>query len=111
MSCKKAFKFYPDKVRTKVFNSVSLFVPDMSLSLPEIMSQFAFVGSERLSELVNRGYDGDEDSEGDGTVLESLDFAEIHDRLIDITPIVTTPQADDEDVSKDVTTPSVESGD
>lgn len=110
MTCKKGFRFYPDKVATKVFNSVSLFVPDMSLSLPEIMSQFAFVGSERLSEIVNRGYDGDEDSEGDGTVLESLDFAEIHDRLIDTIPIVTTSPFHDEDVLQNETTPSDESG-
>lgn len=68
---------------TPVYDAVSMFVPDLSLSLPQIMAQFAYIGSERLSEVVNRGYNGDEDSDGDGTTLQDLDFAEVHDRLMD----------------------------
>lgn len=81
---RKGFKFIdPADVVTPVIDGVSRFVPDMSLSLREIMDQFAYMGADRISEIINRGYIGDEDDDNDGTDPRTLDFAELHDRLFD----------------------------
>lgn len=78
---RKGFKFIEyNEVVTPVLDHVSKFVPDQSLSLEQIMAEFAYIGNDKISEIVNRGYDGDEDSDNLGVPANSLDFAELHDR-------------------------------
>lgn len=72
-----------ERVLTPVFDRVSQFVPDQSLSLRELLMQFAYMSGEKVEEIVNRGFTGDEDEDILGYDASQLDFTEIHDRLID----------------------------
>lgn len=74
----------PQEACTHVYDAVSAFVPDQSLSLREMMMQFAYIGSDKLQEIVNRGYDGDEDDDLIGVDVGALDFSEVHDRMLDM---------------------------
>lgn len=90
---RKAFNFIPmEDVVTPVFDEVSMFVPDQSLSLRDIMTQFAYIGSDRMSEIVNCGFIGDEDDDDvTGEDINTLDFAEVHDRLLDFMRPIRKP--------------------
>lgn len=82
---RKGFKFIPQKdVVTHVYDSVSAFVPDQSISLRDLLMRFAYIGTEKLEEIVNRGFDGDEDEDLIGVDVGALDFAEVHDRIIEL---------------------------
>lgn len=75
----------PEQVMTKVFNHRSATIPDQSLSLRDIMAQFAYIGNDKLRDIIERGFDGDED---DPTIMGvdvgALDFAEVHDRMLEL---------------------------
>lgn len=81
---KKGFFAIPEKVVTKVFNHVSKFVPDQALPLRDLLLQFSYLGEEKMAEIVNRGFDGDEDDGLLGVDVSQLDFSEVHDRMIDM---------------------------
>lgn len=82
---RKAFKFIkPEEVETPVYDNVGAFVPEQSLSLRQIMMQFAYIGNDKLQEIVNRGFDGDEDDDLLGVDVGALDFAEVHDRMVEM---------------------------
>lgn len=82
---RKAFRFIPwEDVVTPVYDAVSCAIPDQSLSLREMMMRFAYIGNDRLSDIINRGYDGDEDEDLLGVDVSALDFAEVHDRIMDL---------------------------
>lgn len=67
---------------TKVFDHVSATIPDQTIPLRDMIMKFAYIGSERVEEIVNRGFYGDEDDEDIlGVDVGALDFAEIHDRI------------------------------
>lgn len=84
---RKGFFIKPEDVATHVYDAVSKFVPDQSLPLREMLLQFSYLSGEKLAEIVNRGFDGDEDDEFlEGLDVFQLDFAEIHDRLMDLQP-------------------------
>ena len=81
---RKPFKITKEDRQTPVFNRVSKFVPEQALSLREMLEQFSYLSGEKVSEIVNRGFVGDEDDEDVlGVDAGALDFTEIHDRLID----------------------------
>ena len=80
----------PEDAETVVFDSVSAFIPDQALSLRDMMLQFAYIGSERMEDIVNRGFIGDEDDDNGGYMPGALDFAEIHDRLLDDSLLVSS---------------------
>lgn len=81
---RKPFKITKEDRQTPVFNRVSKFIPEQALSLRDMLEQFSFMSGERVSEIVNRGYIGDEDDDDViGVDASALDFTEIHDRLID----------------------------
>lgn len=85
---RKGFKFIkPEEVVTHVYDARSAFVPDQSLSLREMMLQFGFLGAERMQEVINRGFDGDEDEDLLGYDVGALDFSEVHDRMLDLMAI------------------------
>lgn len=67
-----------------MYDAVSAFIPDQSLSLREMMMQFAYIGTEKLQEIVNRGFDGDEDDDIIGVDVGALDYSEVHDRMLDM---------------------------
>lgn len=82
---RKAFNFIPfEEVVTPVNDAVSAFIPDQALGLREMLMKFAYIGTERLEEIVNRGYDGDEDDDLLGVDVGALDYAEVHDRMVDM---------------------------
>lgn len=67
---------------TKVFDHVSATIPDQTIPLRDMIMKFAYIGSERVEEIVNRGFYGDEDDDDIlGVDVGALDFAEIHDRI------------------------------
>lgn len=81
---RKGFKFISKQEReTPVFNQISQTVPDQTISLRELLLQFSYISDEKVSEIVNKGYIGDEDEDVLGVDASCLDFTEIHDRLID----------------------------
>ena len=81
---RKPFKITKEDRQTPVFNRVSKFVPEQALSLREMLEQFSYMSGEKVSEIVNRGFVGDEDDDDVlGVDASALDFTEIHDRLID----------------------------
>lgn len=81
---RKAFNFLPEEETvTHVYDAVSATIPDQSLTLRELLMKFAYIGEDRLQELVNRGWD-DEDDDVLGVDVGSLDFAEVHDRVIEL---------------------------
>ena len=91
---RKAFKFIdPKKVVTSVYDCRSAFVPDQSLSLRELMTQFGFLGAERMSEIINRGFDGDEDDDLLGVDVGALDYSEVHDRMLELMSSQKTTRA------------------
>ncbi len=91
---RKAFKFIdPKKVVTHVYDCRSAFVPDQSLSLRDLMTQFGFLGAERMSEIINRGFDGDEDDDLLGVDVGALDYSEVHDRMLDLMAAQKTTRA------------------
>lgn len=80
---RKAFKFITgSEVETPVIDSVSATIPDQTLSLRELLMKFSYIGTEKLEEIVNRGFDGDEDDDLLGVDVGSLDLAEVHDRIL-----------------------------
>lgn len=101
---RKGFKFIPyEEVVTHVYDAISKTIPDQSLGLRDMLMQFAYLDGRKLEEIVNRGYDGDEDDEDIlGVDAGALDFAELHDRLIDlqaaVVPIPVEPTPTQEDV-------------
>lgn len=46
--------------------------------------QFSYLGEDKLSEIVNRGFDGDEDDGLLGVDVSQLDFSEVHDRMVEM---------------------------
>lgn len=85
MKVKKQFQPMTDEqMCTRVFDDVSATIPDQSISLREMMMKFAYIGSERLEEIVNRGFDGDEDEDILGVDVGALDFSEVHDRMVEM---------------------------
>lgn len=79
---RKGFFIKQEDVFTKVTDHVGEFVPDQSLSLRDMLLQFAYISGEKVEEIVNRGFDGDEDDDVLGVDIGALDFAEIHDRAL-----------------------------
>lgn len=81
---RKPFKITKEERQTPVFNQVSMFVPEQALSLRRMLEEFSYLSGEKVSEIVNRGFIGDEDDDDVlGVDASALDFTEIHDRLID----------------------------
>lgn len=80
---RKGFFIKPDDVLTPVHDKVSATIPDQSIGLRELMLKFAYIGNERLEDIINRGFDGDEDEDILGVDAGALDYAEVHDRLLD----------------------------
>ena len=112
---RKAFKFIPhDDAVTHVYDAVSKTIPDQTLGLRDMLLQFAYIGTEKLSEIVNRGFDGDEDSDLLGVDAGSLDYAEIHDRMLSMSrparPVSAAPAptqpVEPEDVPADEDAPA-----
>lgn len=112
---RKAFKFIPhEDVLTHVYDAVSKTIPDQTLGLRDMLLQFAYVGTDKLEEIVNRGFDGDEDSDLLGVDAGALDFAEIHDRMLSMTraarpaaaPIPTQQTSVPEDAPADEDAPA-----
>lgn len=106
---RKGFKFIPmSDVVTPVYDAVSKTIPDQSLSLRDMLLQFAYISGEKLSEIVNRGFNGDEDDDDIlGVDVGALDFAEIHDRLMDLqrsAPVESAPSTPQVEVTEE--TPS-----
>lgn len=67
-----------DDVLTPVEDPVSLFVPEMSLSVRDIIARFAYVDQNTLLSQAMSGYDGDDDDNWDGFEdLASMDIAEL----------------------------------
>lgn len=82
---RKAFKFIkPEDVVTRVYDKVSATIPDQALSLRELMLRFSYLGEDRMQDVVNRGFDGDEDEDLLGFDVSSLDYAEVHDRILEL---------------------------
>lgn len=79
---RKGFFIKQEDVFTKVTDHVGQFVPDQSLSLRDMLLQFAYISGEKVEEIVNRGFDGDEDDDVLGVDVGALDYAEIHDRAL-----------------------------
>lgn len=81
---RKGFNNIPrEDIVTPVFDKVSCTIPDQTLSLREMMLQFAYIGNDRLEDIINRGFDGDEDNDDIlGVDAGALDYAEIHDRVL-----------------------------
>lgn len=111
---RKGFRFIDEKdVVTPVFDSVSKTVPDQALSMREMLMQFAYLDGRKLEEIVNRGFDGDEDDEDIlGVDAGQLDFAEMHDRLIDLqraaVPVEPLPTPTQEEVEESPQEPVAE---
>lgn len=80
---RKAFQWIdPEKVLTKVTDHISATIPDQTIPLRDMILKFAYIGSERIEEIVNRGFDGDEDDDDIlGVDVGALDYAEVHDRM------------------------------
>lgn len=83
---RKGFRFIkPEDVVTPVFDRVSQFVPDQTISLRNMLLEFSYMSDEKVSEIVNRGFVGDEDDDDIiGVDASALDFTEIHDRMVDL---------------------------
>lgn len=93
---RKGFFINRDCVATKVSDHVGKFVPEQCLSLREMLMQFAYISGEKVEEIVNRGFDGDEDDDLLGVDVGALDFAEIHDRALYLqSSIAREPERDD----------------
>jgi len=117
MKVRKAFDFMdPRQAETRVHDHVSATIPDQSLSLREMMMRFAYIGTERLEEIVNRGWDGDEDDDQiQGIDIGALDYAEVHDRVLDLLAeqrntraVHAAPAPSAEPVSKPAAEPAAE---
>lgn len=83
---RKAFNFIKrEDVLTPVFDKVSKFIPEQAISLRQLLMEFSYMSDEKVSEIVNRGYFGDEDDDDIiGVDASAFDFTEIHDRMIDL---------------------------
>lgn len=82
---RKGFKFIPiEDVYTHVYDAVSATIPDQTLSLRDILMKYSYIGTEKLEEIVNRGFDGDEDDDMIGVDIGALDLAEVHDRMLEL---------------------------
>lgn len=90
---RKGFSFISrEDAVTPVRDHVSKTIPEQALGLRQMLMEFAYLGTEKLSEIVNRGYDGDEDDPNIlGVDVGALDFAEVHDRWLDLSTPVTIP--------------------
>lgn len=85
MKIRKPWSLPESDIYTHVYDPISATIPDQSLSLRDMMLQFAYIGTERLEDIVNRGYDGDEDDDEIlGVDVGALDFAEVHDRMTEL---------------------------
>lgn len=86
MKVRKAFQFIDDKQTcTKVIDKVSATIPDQSISLREMMLQFAYIGDDRIRDILERGWYEDEDADDIlGVDVGALDFAEVHDRVLEL---------------------------
>lgn len=85
IAMRKGFQFIPQEdVLTPVTDKVSAMIPDQSIGLRELMLKFAYIGNERLEDIVNRGFDGDEDDDLLGVDVGALDYSEVHDRIIEL---------------------------
>lgn len=83
---RKAFKWIdPDKALTKVTDHISATIPDQTIPLRDMILKFAYIGSDRVEEIINRGFYGDEDDDDIlGVDVGALDYAEIHDRMTEL---------------------------
>lgn len=82
MKVRKAFQFITrDQVVTPVLDSVGLFIPDLSLSIRDIIQKFAITGDVAgLEQVVDRGFDGTDEFDDDGwTDLNGMDIAELQE--------------------------------
>lgn len=61
---------------TQVIDHVGKFIPEMSLPVKDILSQFAYVDNVRLLDLMKQGYFGDETDDFETPDFASLDIAE-----------------------------------
>lgn len=67
-----------DDVVTPVDDPVSMFVPDMSLSVRDIIARFAYVDQNTLLSQAMSGFDGDDDDDWSGfDDLSTMDIAEL----------------------------------
>ena len=67
-----------DDVVTPVEDPVSMFVPDMSLSVRDIIARFAYVDQNTLLSQAMSGFDGDDDDDWSGfDDLSTMDIAEL----------------------------------
>ena len=70
---------------TKVYDHVSATIPDQSIGLKDLLVQFAYIGEERVRDIIERGfYDDEDDDDVLGYDVGALDFAEVHDRMIEL---------------------------
>lgn len=93
---RKGFFINRDCVATKVTDHVGKFVPEQCLSLREMLMQYAYISGEKVEEIVNRGFVGDEDDDLLGVDVGALDFAEIHDRALYLhKSLADVPEPDD----------------
>lgn len=88
---RKGFFINKEDVFTKVTDHVGQFVPDQSISLRDMLLQFAYISGEKVEEIVNRGFDGDEDDDILGVDVGALDYAEIHDRALYLESALARP--------------------
>lgn len=86
MKVRKAFQFIEDEQScTKIFDHVSATIPDQSISLRQMMMEFAYIGDDRLRDILERGWYEDEDDDDIlGVDVGALDFAEVHDRALEL---------------------------
>lgn len=109
MKVRKAFQFIEDvQACTKIFDHVSATIPDQSISLRQMMMEFAYIGDDRLRDILERGwYEDEDDDDIMGVDVGALDFAEVHDRALELmalqknTRAVHAPVVVDNSVSED----------
>lgn len=82
---KGLFAVPEEETLTIVHDHVSATIPDQTISLRDMIMKFAYLGTDKVEEIVNRGFYGDEDDDDIlGVDVGALDYAEIHDRIINL---------------------------
>lgn len=82
MKCRKGFQFIDsEKVGTPVYDARSLFVPDLSMNVRDIITRFSITGDvSALQNAVDKGFDGNDEFDEDGySDLSSMDIAELQE--------------------------------
>lgn len=99
----KQFVDIPDGV-CRLVSEEDCFVPEMSMPIKDILSQFAYIDNIRLGDMAKRGYDvaSDDDDDFETADFDQMDIAEREELYDDSVKVVNqskqrTQQHADED--------------